>query len=315
MDWLTSRNVFGEGLERMIRKALQPGKIQYWALIVSVAAHSATLAVFTGVKMSGTISKEATAEPPVMNVSMIERIVEQPQPKPKPRVEPITPPETLPPVEQAPLITEPEPPQPEIARAAAEPIKPEIEPSVVEQEIANEVEFFGQKSIVQRICYVVDCSGSMYGSMYLVKDQLKQSILNLNSQQAFCVLFFMKGQQIRTTGNGTLERATAQVKSRALELIESIRPSGLTDAEHALGKAMQLKDAHGNGAEVIYFLSDGFDLDPDSSAKFLDTVGRLRNSLDPGATLHTIGFWPQPSDRDTLQTLAHNTGGEFIEVK
>lgn len=296
----------------MIEGSLKAGKVCYWALIISVAAHSATLAVFTGVKMSGRIDHEADNRS-VMNLQMVEQAVSQPLPKPKPRVEPIVPVPAPKVIEQPTLIADAHQPQP--AEKPFEPVENKAEEPVVEQAPIQEVEFFGQKSLVRRICYVVDCSGSMYGRMYLVRDQLKKSILNLNSQQSFCVVFFMKGRQVRTTGGGMLKPATALSKSRALELIESIRPSGSTDAEHALEQSMRLKDAHGNGAEVVYFLSDGFDLDADSSQRFVRKVEELRNSLVPGALLHTIGFEPQPGDRTMLQTLAVNTGGAFIEVK
>ena len=192
-----------------------------------------------------------------------------------------------------------------------------IEPEVLEpvsETIVHEVEFFGRKSVVQRVCYVVDCSGSMYGSMYLVKDQLKQSILNLNAQQAFSVVFFTQGQKIMTLGDGMLRPATVKAKSKAVKLIESVRPGGSTNAEHALQWAMKLKDADGHRPEVIYFLTDGFDLDADRSKAFVKRVDRMRRSSAPAAVLHTIGFWPQPQDRQMLQSLAQNAGGEFIEI-
>jgi Mg-chelatase subunit ChlD len=176
------------------------------------------------------------------------------------------------------------------------------------------VEFFGRKRVVQRVCYVVDCSGSMYGSMYLVKDQLKQSILNLNSQQAFSVIFFTQGQQIMTLGDGRLQPATVKAKSKAVKLIQSVRPAGSTDAEHALQWAMKLKSANGHRPEVIYFLTDGFDLDADRSKAFVRRVDRMRRFSAPGTVLHTIGFWPQPQDRQLLRSLAQNAGGEFIEI-
>ena len=126
-------------------------------------------------------------------------------------------------------------------------------------------------------------------------------------------MFFMEGQTILTSG-GTLTPATAGAKSAALELIELVRPSGSTDAEHALQMAMQLKDTSGKGAEVIYFLTDGFDLDPASSRAFVEKVNRLRSQHAPAAILHTIGFAPQPQDRQMLKRLAQNAGGAFIEI-
>lgn len=291
----------------MINKALHDGKVRYWALIFSVAAHAATLAVFTGVKLSGRMEADP-AQPPALNVQMIEHAVSHTPPKPKPRIEPIPKPVVRSEPEQPPLIAESSTPEPMQVTEAVESMIDETPP------VVNEVEFFGQKSIVQRICYVVDCSGSMYGQMYQVKEQLKSSILRLNSQQAFCVVFFMEGQKILTTGDGMLQPATAQAKSKAIKLIESVRPSGSTDAEHALQQALRLKDAEGGGSEVVYFLTDGFDLDSQHSARFVERVDRLRRSLAPGAAVHTIGFWPQPLDRQMLRQLAENANGQFIEI-
>jgi hypothetical protein len=253
---------------------------------------------------------EEPAPSPALNIQMIQHAVAQSSPKPKPRIEPISKPQPRPQPEQPPLIAEPK-------VFESEPVKtPEPVDSMIDETpaVVDEVEFFGQKSIVQRICYVVDCSGSMYGQMYQVKEQLKTSILKLNSRQAFSVVFFMDGQKILTTGSGMLQPATAQAKSEAIKLIESVRPAGSTDAGHALERAMQLRDTEGGRPEVIYFLTDGFDLDSASSALFVNKINRLRTSWVPNATLHTIGFWPQPRDREMLRQLAHGANGEFIEI-
>lgn len=291
---------------------LRHGKMCYWALIFSVAAHSVTLAVFTGVKLSGRTEAKVTPKP-VISLQMIERVVAEPTPKPKPRIEPIVESAVESKSEQPPLVAEPRPPEPVVADAPTE--APQVaEPVAQTQPQPDEVEFFGQKSMVRRVCYVVDCSGSMYGRMYQVKDQLKQSILNLNSRQSFSVVFFMEGQTVLTSGGGTLAPATAGAKSTALELIESVRPSGSTDAEHALEQAMQLKDVSGNGVEAVYFLTDGFDLDSENSRLFAEKVNRLRNAHASNAVLHTIGFDAQPRDRQMLRRLAQNTGGAFVNI-
>ncbi len=291
---------------------LRHGKVCYWALIFSVAAHSVTLAVFTGVKLSGRTEAKVTPKP-VISLQMIERVVAERTPKPKPRIEPIVEPAVESESEQLPLVAEPQPPEPVVADAPTE--APQVaEPVAQTQPQLDEVEFFGQKSMVRRVCYVVDCSGSMYGRMYQVKDQLKQSILNLNSRQSFSVVFFMEGQTVLTSGGGRLAPATAGAKSTALELIESVRPSGSTDAEHALEQAMQLKDVSGNGAEAVYFLTDGFDLDSENSRLFSEKINRLRNAHACDAVLHTIGFDAQPRDRQMLRRLAQNTGGAFINI-
>lgn len=286
------------------------GRVRYWALVISVAVHAVALAVFTGLKLS---ARQADAAPTRSGLSMqmIEKAVESPTPKPKPKIKPIetrVEPETPQP---KPLVAD-DVPMPEPQREMAEPVEPS--PAFTEP-AAHAVEFFGQKSMVQRICYVVDCSGSMYGQMYRVKEQLKESILKLNSQQAFTVLFFTEGRQIFMTGEGKLQAASVLAKSEALALIQRIRPSGSTDAAHAMDRAMQLRDAGGRAPEVIYFLTDGFDFDADGALEFVEKIETRRKMLAPGVVLHTIGFWPQENDRKMLDVLAAVTGGEFVEVK
>ncbi|MHC5123705.1 MAG: hypothetical protein ACYSOR_05830, partial [Planctomycetota bacterium] len=68
----------------MMKMDLRHGKVCYWALIFSVAAHSVTLAVFTGVTLTGQTQKEVLPKP-VISLQMIERVVAQPTPRPKPR--------------------------------------------------------------------------------------------------------------------------------------------------------------------------------------------------------------------------------------
>ena len=293
------------------------GQIRYWALIASVVLHSVALGVFTVVKLSGAAEQEQI-ERPAVSVSMIQKAIQQPKPRPKPKVEPVTPkvekpvfePEKTPLVSARAIPDEPEP--------APEPVPTDVEPEVVESMAApaiNEVEFFGQKSIVQRVCYVVDCSGSMYGQMYQVRKKLKESILNLNSEQAFSILFFMDGKQIRMTGSGTLTAATTKAKSEALKLIDEVRPAGSTDAAHALERAMRLRGPNGASPEVIYFLTDGFNLDADRADLFVEKIDEFRKSLAPSAVMHTIGFWPEATDVQLLKDMAQKTGGNYIPVK
>jgi Mg-chelatase subunit ChlD len=292
---------------------LRNGKVCSWALIFSVAAHSVTLAVFTGVKISKQAEGEVSSRP-VLSMQMIEQVVAQPTPKPKPRVEPIAEPLVQSETEEPPLVSDSKLSQPPEAKIEMDSEQPQAGESVIDSG-SDEVEFFGQKSIVSRVCYVVDCSGSMYGQMYLVKDQLKRSILNLSSRQAFSVVFFKEGQTALSSSGNTLAPATAGFKSAAFDLIESIRPSGTTDAGHALDRALQLKDASGKGVEVVYFLTDGFDLDSRESQLFVGRISRLLDSYDSGIVLHTIGFDAQPRDRQMLKQLAHQAGGVFIDIR
>lgn len=294
------------------------GNIRYWALGISVLFHAAALAVFTGVQLSNHPGSDS-AERPSISMQMIETVLEQPAPIPIPQVEPVvkSEPRREPDIENEPkpLVSETveiEPVAEPAAIAESAPTAPA--PPAAPFATPNEVEFFGQKSIVERICYVVDCSGSMYGQMYRVKDQLKQSIMKLNPPQSFCVLFFMDGREVLMTGPGKLEPATVGAKSQALELIGKVKPGGRTDAAHALECAMRLRDPQRQGPEVIYFLTDGFNLDDSGSQLFVDKIDRLRRSLAPSAVVHTIGFRPEEVDQRMLKTLAQHAGGVYIEV-
>ncbi len=293
-----------------MRKHACDGKIRYWVLVISITIHAVALGVFTSLKMSGRFTAPVSAKPSV-SMQMIEKVIEQPVSKPKPRVAPVPKIEKEPKAEPKPLVVKEQPP----IESIQEPVQ-EAEVVLAQPEpVANEVEFFGQKSVVGRVCYVVDCSGSMYGQMYRVKQQLKKSIMNLNPQQKFCVLFFMDGRKILMTGSGRLESATVGVKSQAIELIERVHPGGSTDAAHALECAMRLRDRDMVGPEVIYFLTDGFGLEEGGTQLFIEKTEHLRKSLAPSTVLHTIGFWPEPLDQRMLETLARRTGGNYTELQ
>jgi len=288
--------------------------VRYWALTASLALHTGVLAVFTGVHLSEG-GQEARSERAAVAMQAIERVSEQPRPVPK--VKPIERPAPKPAeAPEAVLVKDNQPArEPEPTAETSDDVSVTEAIGAPASVPADEVEFFGQKSEVQQICYVVDCSGSMYGRMYRVKDQLRQSILKLTGEQAFSVVFFMDGQQVVMSGSGRLEPATTVSKSQALKLIETVRPQGTTDALHALEMAMRLTGPDGHSAGVFYFLTDGFDLDAAGSQDFLKAVQGLRRKLAPGAVLHTIAFSPQTQDRRLLQTLAQSTGGGFVEVE
>ncbi len=299
-----------------MRKLACHGKVRYWVLVISVVVHAVALGVFAGVKLSN-LKGEQVQDKPSISMQMVKNVIEQPTSVPKPKVETVEKPATeperkpAPPKTSQPLVVEKKAPM--LPAPEPEPVVESLRPEPVEK--VHAVEFFGQRSIVQRICYVVDCSGSMYGQMYRVKDQLKQSIRKLDPQQAFCILFFMDGRQVLMSGSGRLESATVGTKSQAYELINKIKPGGSTDAAHALECAMRLRDRDGHGPEAVFFLTDGFNLDESGSQLFVQKVNGLRNSLAPSAVLHTIGFWPQERDRRMLQQLADDSGGVYTDVQ
>lgn len=173
--------------------------------------------------------------------------------------------------------------------------------------------FFGSVTNERKICYVVDCSGSMQGLFSRVRKELVQSISNLQGDQYFYIIFFSNDKLVES-GRGKLIRASAKAKTDAVNFINRAKPGGKTNALNAIERAMKLGKSPQNRPGVIYFLTDGFDLQDDSSAAFGRALENMRKRLAPSTRINTIGFWPQDTDQRILKAVAGNSGGEFINI-
>lgn len=176
------------------------------------------------------------------------------------------------------------------------------------------VDFFGSASKLRKICYVVDCSGSMHGLFSHVRKQLRSSIAKLEPDQYFYIIFF-RGDKLVESGYGRLKRATPHSKSQAYKFIDSIKIGGTTNAINAIKRSMQITDAANMPPEQIYFLTDGFDLNPSETEDFGTVLEKMRKKLAPGARINTIGFWIEPSDEKILRAVADHSGGQFVNIK
>lgn len=179
--------------------------------------------------------------------------------------------------------------------------------------VAHTVEFFGSYADERKVCYLVDCSGSMRGVFGQVRAKLGESIARLQPDQFFCIIFFSSDRLIEF-GDGWLVRATEQAKSLAFELIDSVEPAGQTDVLTALERAVQVRDHMGMRPAVIYFLTDGFELTTDGQQRFLQIVTNLMARFAPSTCINTIGFCPIREDRKILKMIAEQTGGEFVFI-
>lgn len=175
-------------------------------------------------------------------------------------------------------------------------------------------EFFGSTTDLRKICYVVDGSGSMQGRLSMVKAQLTDSIARLRADQFFYIIIF-QGDRLLESGRGRLVRATEKAKSRANEFVDSIRFEGPTNAFNALERAMTVKDFTGKNAQQIYFLSDGFDLDNQTTTDFAQLIAEMRKRLAPALRINTIGFWVESRDIKILKAIAAQSGGQFVNVE
>ncbi len=171
---------------------------------------------------------------------------------------------------------------------------------------SNTVSFFGNVASSRKVCFVVDCSGSMLGFFGQVRDNLNASINGLSQDNFYGIIVF-RGQEVLELQPGMLVRASDEAKSRGVEFINGIgSPMGKPDALGAVQKAIQYKDSIGDSPGVVYFLTDGFDYDD-----FAQQVELYRKEYAPVVKIHTIGFMVNNKDADMLRQVAAASGGRF----
>ncbi len=275
-----------------------------WVLGISIAVHVAVLGVMGIVHLSRRVQASSPSRPADISVHVIEKTLEQPVPKPKPKIE----------SKPAPTVAVPAPALPELPPQPPPSENTPIRDEVVVSRSMETVLFCGTGTAARRVCYVVDGSGSMFGLMYLVREQLRESILNLSGNQSFNVLFFMQNNILLQSFEGRMEKASPAAKAEALNLIARIRPEGQTAAEKAIEAALCVRDIAGDGPDVIYLLTDGFDQMDGAGDAFVKRIEQLRKKLAPATIVHTIGIYPEPEDASVLSQVARVCGGRYIEV-
>ncbi len=295
-------------------------RIKLYALGVSVFAHILALLIFAAVKISQTAPVRLQTTTTV-SINQAVKLAERQAVTPKPKVVPVE-------VERRPIAkstakgvsTNINPvfdlPKGEYHRRAEDlkqPIQQEASTSTGGGETAANIEFFDSPAQGRRICYVVDCSGSMRGLWKRVQEELIDSIGKLQQDNYFCVIVF-GGGSILESGGGKMVRATEQAKKEANEFIAAIQPRGATNATAALERAIMVKDRTGVGASAIYFLTDGFELSEQDGSRFAHKVATIHRSFAPKAQINTIGFWCTEQDGSVLETIAKESGGKFVMV-
>lgn len=297
----------------MVHK-LRGGGIKTWALVLSLGLHVILLSVFGVVKFSKIgVSKSR----PLTASAFI-------SPKEKPlEVSPIIPKPKVKKIERTREVVKRVMDIPKRGRlrspdeliGMAKIIKPSAEMSISDSYTYDaKVEFFGQRTDMRKVCYVVDCSGSMAGIFSQVRGELRKSITKLEADQYFYIILF-RGDGLLESGRGKLVRATESAKTKALGFIDSAKPAGPTNALAGLNRSMQIKGPGGESVGLIYFLTDGFDLQVGDTAEFADMLEDMRKKLTPVTRINTIGFWTEEADCAILASVAEQSGGEFVNIK
>jgi len=309
-------------------------RIKLYALGVSVFAHIVGLSIFAAVKISQSppVRLQTTT---VVSISQAAKLADRQAVTPKPKVSPV---DSKPfdssgalkadiihgrPIVKAdgkgtqanarPVFDAPKEDYQRQAEEVKQPIQPEVSTAAGGRELAGDIEFFDSPAQGRRICYVVDCSGSMRGLWKRVQEELIDSIGKLQQDYYFCVIVF-GGGSILESGGGKMVRATEQAKKEAYSFIGSIQPRGMTNATDALERAIMIKDRAGVGASAIYFLTDGFELSEQDGSRFAHKVATIHRSFAPKAQINTIGFWCTEQDGKVLETIAKESGGQFTFI-
>jgi len=75
-------------------------------------------------------------------------------------------------------------------------------------------------------------------------------------------------------GDGRVVPANGLSKARAFDMIDHIHLKGQTNARQALERAMQIRDSRNRPVQLVYFLTDGFDLQITSPWSFAEKLSR-----------------------------------------
>ena len=291
--------------------------VTFWAWVASIVVHLAVLTTFGFIKFSQSEVQAGQIAVPTAKVSQMKKLIQSVPVIPKPKVKkPVKNRFTgrtdrFLPVNQ--IFDIPKP----ALQDCPNPVKASVSTGAFLQSssliLPKSIEFFGSSTGQRKVCYVVDCSGSMQGIFGLVQKQLRDSIGDLQPDQYFYIIFF-GGDRLFESGGGYLVRATEEAKSAAFGFVDSIWPGGQTNALAAIERAVQIRDSRGVSPSVIYFLTDGFELTGEEGQRFSQQVSNLLARFAPKTKVNTIGFWPQSDDREMLKTISRQSGGEFIFV-
>ena len=190
------------------------------------------------------------------------------------------------------------------------------------------INFFGLRSMIQSVVFVVDVSNSMitspktartYGTL---EKEVEKVVKSLDPLAKFGLICFSADAM---TYRASLTAAMGFEKSRAIEWmkkqspVETLDPKlkdkALEDAKHkhmgtnageALRKAFTMKP------DTIFFISDG-EPTGTSGKDVIAEVKELQKTLPRPAKIHVISYVPDEGQA-FMQELARSTGGEYRVV-
>lgn len=295
---------------------LSHGRYKLWAAVASVIFHIAVLSVLAAAKLYPDSGQANPVQPNETCLAKIKSITQNSPAVAKPRVKYTENARFIPAQQQLPVenkITE------------LKVLAPDSEPlhttsnsyadlAWSQQDNSPQgVQFFSSQIHSRRLCYLVDCSGSMKGLFGQVRGELARSIMSLKPDHYFGIVFFGDNRVMQFT-NGHLVRASQDNKTKALAFIESVEPAGRTNAPAGFECAVKMTDDEGVGPQAIMFLTDGFELSGHDAYKFRQSIIKLRSRYLNDCIVNTVGFWPSENDQRLLESIAGLSGGQYVCV-
>jgi hypothetical protein len=288
-----------------------------WAWGVSIVLHAVILCVFGVVRFSRAVEQGQYREAPAARIENAGKLTRAAPLMPKPSIS------KAPAViarnryaeateQSLPLDRIFSPPKP-ILQDWQPPITADSSLLPATGEFSGSIEFFTSDQRQRKVCYLVDCSGSMQGIFSQVRRKLEESIKALQPDQYFYIIFF-GDDKLYEIGSGKMLRATPEAKSEAVEFVDKMRPVGQTNAVAALERAVRIRDGKGRSPSLTYFLTDGFELAKEDAEAFALRIEKLMEQFAPTMKINTIAFLPQTEDRKMLESIARKTGGTFLSI-
>ena len=172
--------------------------------------------------------------------------------------------------------------------------------------------FCGAVGSAKRICYVVDCSGSMILAFDYVRSQLKRTIGKLSPGQYFHVVFYASGEPLELPGKRLL-RAHKRNRQDAMLFINQMNLASVPTARaawqgvvNALGAAFAARTPAGRSVELIYLFTDG----EFEHQRLAWAVRELQGEREKPAVISVVACGNRDNE-EFLSWLARANGGEY----
>jgi len=159
---------------------------------------------------------------------------------------------------------------------------------------------------------VIDCSGSMYGELPRIREQLKKKLPKLlKAEDTISIIWFSGRREC-----GILLEAEPVASLKELQTVEAaidrwLRPVGLTGFKDPLelvpGLTKKISAARPNSVFSLFFMSDGCD-NCSSRPEIIKAVEAAGQSV-ASATFVEYGYY---ADRQLLAQMAEKAGGSTI---